>query len=205
MLVPPALLDAHIDRLERAPRQLRRRIILLGIETSRQRAWSLQSGFGEALPAATDLFELATRAWRVLIAREAQPRSRRVHGITLDLIRRDAWDGRRRAGLHPREFALLWRLAEEPGRSLSVERLWHELWGTDRSPETNSLQVHMSRLRAKLKRVGARDLVETVPGEGYRLPEQRSAMFGDAPSFAFDGYLRLSPAGIEGEERMDEA
>jgi hypothetical protein len=66
-------------------------------------------------------------------------------------------------------------------------------------------QDHISRLPAKLKRVGARDVIDQVPGEGYRLPEQCGAMFGSAPSFAFDGYLRLSPPEIGDEERMDEA
>ena len=97
------------------------------------------------------------------------PRLREAGPVTLDLMHRDGRVGARWLALHPREFALIWRLAECPGAPVTrpellrdVERLRHE-------PETNSVQVHVSRLRSKLAAHGLGSLVATDPAGGYRL------------------------------------
>ena len=48
-------------------------------------------------------------------------------------------------------------------------RLLHDVWRLDFEPGTNSLEVHVSRLRAKLAAAGIVGLVETDPRGGYRL------------------------------------
>jgi DNA-binding response OmpR family regulator len=47
--------------------------------------------------------------------------------------------------------------------------LWRDVWRLKHEPETNSVEVHVSRLRAKLASAGCAGLVETCPGGGYRL------------------------------------
>jgi DNA-binding response OmpR family regulator len=89
--------------------------------------------------------------------------------LTLDLFHRDARVGERWLALHPREFALLWRLAERPGETVPRATLLREVWRLEFEPGTNSIEVHVSRLRAKLALAGIEPLVETVPPGGYRV------------------------------------
>lgn len=69
--------------------------------------------------------------------------------------------------LTAREFGILSKLAEHPGWVLSAEQLASDDAESDFSSE--SVSVLISRLRRKLARAGAREVVETVRGLGYRL------------------------------------
>jgi DNA-binding response OmpR family regulator len=68
-----------------------------------------------------------------------------------------------------REFELLKCLVENRNRVLSRERLLERVWGYDRSVETRSVDVHVGRLRSKLRVAGKQ--IETVVGLGYRFVE----------------------------------
>ncbi len=145
------------------------RLVLLGVEDPAERAALLAVGCGEALSAATLLSELDARATRVADLFQCLPRWRAAGPLLLDLFHRDGRLGRRWLGLHPREFSLLWRLAARPGERVTRRQLLQDVWRLDHDPETNSLEVHVSRLRGKLARLGCLSLVETVPEGGYRL------------------------------------
>src|SRR5690606_38908867 len=99
------------------------RLIMLGVEDAAERAHLLTEGCAEALPAATGLRELAARARRVDEMFGMLPRWRTVGPLTLDLFHRDARRGARWLGLHPREFGLLWRLADRPGQRVTRQDL----------------------------------------------------------------------------------
>ncbi len=73
----------------------------------------------------------------------------------------------RELDLTTREFEIVMRLVEHPGWVFSAEQLSTENDAADYSPE--SVSVLVSRLRHKLARAGAHDVVETVRGLGYRL------------------------------------
>lgn len=145
------------------------RCLLLGVDSEQERARLLQAGGGEVLPSGVELSELVQRALRVAAAREVLPRRRTLGTLSLDLLHRDARAGRGWLSLHPREFELLWRLAERPGERVSREQLLREVWRLDFEPGTNTVEVHVSRLRAKLAAAGITGLVETDPQGGYRL------------------------------------
>lgn len=168
------------------------RLIMIGVETPSLRARLLNMGCAEALPEATDGAELLARAKRVTEMFGMLPRWRQVGNLTLDLFHRDA---RRKAewlGLHPREFGVLWRLADDPGKRISRTQLLKDVWRLHHEPETNSVEVHVSRLRNKLAQVGANGIVETAPGGGYRLAVTAPFMFAKDPpeGDALDAYLR---------------
>lgn len=148
--------------------------LFLGVESGRDRADLLEAGAGDAVPAAASLAEIAIRANRIAQSRETLPRRRQVGRVTLDLLYRDARHGERWMALHPREFELLWRLAERPGECVSRARLLREVWRIDFEPGTNTVEVHVSRLRAKLLAVGVQGLVETDPVSGYRIAPERA-------------------------------
>jgi DNA-binding response OmpR family regulator len=105
------------------------------------------------------------------------PGRREIGPLRLDLLARDGFVASRKLALHPREFALLWRLADAPGTAVAKRVLLAEVWRLGYVPDTNSLAVHVFRLRAKLAGAGLKDLVQTVPEGGYRLVAPQ-----DAPS-----------------------
>ena len=69
-----------------------------------------------------------------------------------------------------REFDLLRFLVENRNRVLSRDRLLERVWGYEHSVETRSVDVHVGRLRGKLRTAGRQ--IETVVGLGYRFVEE---------------------------------
>lgn len=153
--------------------QMRDQVLLLGANDAGERARLLRLGFGDVVAGDVELAEVDARAARIAaqIAAKgnAMPRFRDVDGLLLDLFARDAFAERRALGLHPREFALLWRLADTPGVPVSKAELVSDVWRLGHMPETNSIAVHVSRLRAKLAVAGHEALVHTHPDGGYVL------------------------------------
>lgn len=142
--------------------------LAVGIADPVTRARLLLAGFSDAVGREPALPELEARALRLC---ELLPRYRRHDRLQLDLEARDAFVAGKALGLHPREFALLWRLMATPGEALGKLQLLNEVWRLRHMPETNSLAVHACRLRIKLGAVGLGDLILTE-GDGYRLAAQ---------------------------------
>lgn len=148
--------------------------VMLGVADGQERARLLRLGFGDALSQGASLEELEQRVLRLAEQAQALPRSRRHGPLQLDLLAREAFVAGRAVGLHPREFALLWRLAESAGEPVGPGELLGDVWRLTFRPETNSLAVHISRLRAKLRLSGADGLIETMPDGAYRLTDRQA-------------------------------
>ena len=88
--------------------------------------------------------------------------------LRLDLFHRDAQLDEGWLALHPREFELLWRLAETPERTVSQRALLQDVWRLPFEPGTNRVAVHIARLRRKLA-VHGLDAMIATDGPGYRL------------------------------------
>src|SRR3546814_1558509 len=83
-----------------------------------------------------------------------------------------------------REFDLLANLARVPDRPLSRDALLRAVWRIDFDPGTNRVEVHMSRLRAKVDRGFDWPMLHTVKGRGYALrsrPDQVSLPISSFP------------------------
>lgn len=102
-------------------------------------------------------------------AEEMIPRFIEAGDITLDLFHRDGRVEDRWLHLHPREFELLWRLAQSPGERLSRRQLLAEVWRIEQEPGTNSLAVHVARVRSKLDQFGLGRMLVTHREGGYFL------------------------------------
>lgn len=152
------------------------RLIMLGVELGAERASLLGLGCAEALSETTTLHELDARARRVAEMFGTLPRWRDIGPVVLDLFHRDGRRGNRWLGLHPREFGLLWRLADTPGQRVTRADLLRDVWRIRHDPETNSVEVHISRLRAKLALAGCPSLIETLPEGGYLLAREEGFM-----------------------------
>lgn len=77
-----------------------------------------------------------------------------------------------RVDLTPREFNLLWALADHPGRVMTHESLLEEVWGPAHRQDLDYLRVAVRSLRRKLENDPSKPrLVINEPGVGYRLAE----------------------------------
>lgn len=89
--------------------------------------------------------------------------------LHMDLIRRTVTRGDVEIDLLPREFALLECLLRHKGRVQTRTMLLEAVWDLNFDPQTNVVESHISRLRAKVDRPFAVELIRTVRGAGYRI------------------------------------
>jgi two-component system OmpR family response regulator len=102
-------------------------------------------------------------------SREAPATRLQVADLELDLLTREV----RRAGtpiaLQPREFRLLEYLMRHTGQVVTRTMLLEHVWDYHFDPQTNVIDVHISRLRAKIDKGFDPPLLHTVRGAGYIL------------------------------------
>jgi DNA-binding response OmpR family regulator len=106
---------------------------------------------------------------RALIRRRATPTLPQLSfgALTLDLVTREAHVAGEPMELTPREWAILEMFVTQPGVALAKERMVQSLSSWDDELSANALEVHISRLRAKVEPAGLR--IRTVRGFGYML------------------------------------
>jgi DNA-binding response OmpR family regulator len=151
------------------PSEARRCVLVAGVGEAQDRTSLLQIGFGDVVTERIGIEELGARASRLAQFTDWLPRTRRVGRLTLDLLSREAFGDGKPLNLNPREFALIWRLADSIDQFVSKQALIYDVWRMGYVTETNSVAVHMSRLRRKLAFVGLAGIIETSPTGGYRL------------------------------------
>lgn len=97
-----------------------------------------------------------------------------VGDLELDLLARTVRRGGREIELKPREFSLLEYLMRNAGRVITRTMLLEHVWDYHFDPQTNVIDVHISRLRQKIDRGFDTELLQTVRGAGYtlRAPDQ---------------------------------
>ncbi|BAQ68198.1 two component response regulator [Rhodovulum sulfidophilum] len=89
--------------------------------------------------------------------------------LEMDLVRRSVTRAGQRIELLPREFALLEHLLRHKGRIQTRTMLLESVWDINFDPQTNVVETHISRLRAKVDKPFERELIATVRGAGYRI------------------------------------
>jgi DNA-binding response OmpR family regulator len=112
-------------------------------------------------------FEELLARIRARLRREGEPEDHELQagGVVLDLRTRRARVGDREVELSAREFALAEVFFRNPGQVLSREQLLSLVWGYDRDPGSNVVDVYVGYLRRKL----GDGLIGTARGMGYRL------------------------------------
>ncbi|MEM1141599.1 MAG: response regulator transcription factor [Pseudomonadota bacterium] len=93
----------------------------------------------------------------------------RVADLELDQLSRSASRNGNRIDLLPREYALLEYLMTHQGQVVTRTMLLERLWGLHFDPQTNIVDVHISRLRQKIDKGFDPPLIETIRGMGYVL------------------------------------
>lgn len=95
------------------------------------------------------------------------PTALAVGSVALDPDRREVTVGGSPIALTAREFDVLALLMAHAGTVLTRERIAHEALGYDYVGDTNNVDVHIARLRAKIEDAGGARIIQTVRGVGY--------------------------------------
>jgi len=133
----------------------------------------------DGLKAGADDYLVKPYAFAELIARvEALSRRRetgsvsttiKVGDLEMDLLGRTVHRAGQEIDLQPREFQLLEFLMRHANQSVTRTMLLEKVWEYHFDPQTNVIDVHISRLRSKIDKGFPRAMLQTVRGAGYRL------------------------------------
>ncbi len=77
--------------------------------------------------------------------------------------------GEREVRLPNKEFALLEYMVRHPGIVVTRRMIEEHVWNLGLDADSNVIEVHINRLRAKLCEGKEEDIIETIRGTGYRL------------------------------------
>ena len=159
-----------IDELRRRGRTIP--VLILSARRSvDDRVRGLQSGGDDYLTKPFAFAELLARVQALVrrATRSPEPTTLTIGDLTLDLLSRRVTRGSTPIELRPREFALLEYLMRNPGKVVSKTMILSHVWDYSFDPQTNIVDVLVSRLREKIDRPFDRKLVRTVRGVGYVL------------------------------------
>ncbi|RKN54580.1 DNA-binding response regulator [Micromonospora costi] len=143
-------------------------LMLTAAAAVRERVAGLALGADDYLTKPFALVELSARVHALSRrTRRAAPPTLARAGIVLDPARREVHRDGRYVPLSRKEFAVLVELMRADGAVVSAEELLERAWDEHIDPFTNVVRVTVMKLRRKL---GEPQVVETLPGVGYRIP-----------------------------------
>jgi two-component system OmpR family response regulator len=100
---------------------------------------------------------------------EAPATRLRIADLEMDLLSRTVTRAGRRLEIQPREFRLLEHLLRHAGQVVTRTMLLEKVWDYHFDPQTNVIDVHVSRLRQKVDKGFGRPLIHTVRNAGYMI------------------------------------
>ena len=148
-------------------------IILSARDSIDDRVKGLQTGGDDYLTKPFAFSELLARV-QALIRRAggiSEATQLNVGDLSINLLTREVTRGGRKIELQPLEFSLLEYLVRSKGRIVSKTMIMEHVWDYNFDPQTNVVEVRISRLRDKIDRGFDKKLIHTVRGVGYVLKE----------------------------------
>ena len=146
-------------------------LILSALAAVDDRVKGLRAGGDDYLSKPYAFSELLARI--DALARRASPEEQKTTYIVADLVLDRLSHKVTRAGqpivLQPREFRLLEYLMKHAGQVITRTMLLEHVWDYHFDPQTNVIDVHMSRLRGKIDKGFEPPLLQTVRGAGYMI------------------------------------
>ena len=148
-------------------------LILSALGTVDDRVHGLRAGGDDYLTKPFAFSELLARIEALRRRASTQNEETRitVGDLELDLLARRVTRGDRSVELTTKEFQLLEYLMRRPGQIVTRTMLLEGVWNLHFDPQTNVIDVHMSRLRNAVDKGHAKPLIHTVRGAGYVLKE----------------------------------
>ncbi|MGH7075131.1 MAG: winged helix-turn-helix domain-containing protein [Stellaceae bacterium] len=146
-------------------------LILSALGAVDDRVQGLRAGGDDYLVKPFAFSELLARI-EVLLRRGATPAATtrlKVDDLDMDLLTRAVTRAGKAIDLLPREFRLLEFLMRHPGQVVTRTMLLENVWDYHFDPQTNVIDVHVSRLRHKIDKGFGHPLLQTVRGAGYTL------------------------------------
>jgi two-component system OmpR family response regulator len=101
----------------------------------------------------------------------SEPTRLTVGDLSINLLTREVTRGGKKIDLQPIEFSLLEYLMRSSGRVVSKTMIMEHVWNYDFDPQTNVVEVRISRLRDKIDRDFDKKLIHTIRGVGYVLKD----------------------------------
>jgi two-component system copper resistance phosphate regulon response regulator CusR len=148
-------------------------LFLTARDTVQDRVKGLELGGDDYLVKPFAFSELLARMRSVLRRGPTrQPEKPCIADLELDLLHHKAVRGGAHLDLTPKEFLLLSLLTRRSGEVLSRTLIAEQVWDMNFDSDTNVVDVHMRRLRAKVDDPFERKLIHTVRGVGYVLEER---------------------------------
>lgn len=146
-------------------------LILSALGDEEHRIEGLNAGSNDYLAKPFSTRELLARVRALWHGRDKiNPVTRlQVGDLEMDLLARTVHRGGRKIDLQPREFRLLEYLMRHSGQVVTRTMLLEKVWDYHFDPQTNVIDVHISRLRSKIDKDFPSPLLHTVRGSGYRL------------------------------------
>ena len=146
-------------------------LILSARRSVDDRVQGLQAGGDDYLTKPFAFAELLARVQALVrrATRVAEPTTLTVADVTLDLLSRRVTRAGKAIDLRPREFTLLEYLMRNAGKVVSKTMILSRVWEYTFDPQTNVVDVLVSRLREKIDRPFEKKLLRTVRGVGYVL------------------------------------
>ena len=143
-------------------------LVLSALGDVDNRVKGLRAGCDDYLGKPFTFSELLARL-EALIRRSSAETKLQVADLEMDLIARTVARAGQPIELLPREFQLLEYLMRHAGDVVTRSMLLEKVWDYQFDPQTNVIDVHISRLRQKIDKGFERPLLQTVRGVGYRL------------------------------------
>ena len=145
-------------------------LILSALHDEDHRVEGLNAGANDYLGKPFSTRELLARVRALWNGRNREPQTKlQVSDLEMDLLARTVKRGGKKLDLQPREFRLLEYLMRHAGQTVTRKMLLENVWDYHFDPQTNVIDVHISRLRTKIDREFQQSLLHTVRGSGYRL------------------------------------
>jgi two-component system OmpR family response regulator len=149
-------------------------LILSALGQVDDRVKGLRAGGDDYLPKPYSFAELLARV--EVLARRRGGREEmiyRVGDLELDRLSHQVMRGGTEIVLQPREFRLLEYLMKHAGQVVTRTMLLENVWDYHFDPQTNVIDVHISRLRSKIDKGFSQPLLHTVRGAGYVVRDSR--------------------------------
>lgn len=146
-------------------------LILSALGDVDDKVTGLRSGGDDYLGKPYAFAELLARLEGLHRRRAGEPPQTRlkVADLEMDLLARSVHRAGKPIALQPREFKLLEYLMRNAGRVVTRTMLLENVWDYHFDPQTNVIDVHVSRLRSKIDKDFDKPLLQTVRGAGYSI------------------------------------